>query len=115
MLFGKRKGRKHSPPKQKEGKKEMTEQEAAEILESWHSVAQWAGHSTEEVEYEPSIMDANMFTVYIGDLIKEISSNKVGIVDEIGKDGIVARIGDMQSWMSSGKFLWLQSPSEGTF
>lgn len=62
----------------------------------------------EQYDYEPSILDANMFTVYEGDLIKEISSSKVYVVDQIGKDGIVARIGDMQSWMSCSKFLWIQ-------
>ena len=41
---------------------------------------------TEQELYEPSIQDFNMFSVYIGDLVKEISTDRIWVVDDIGPD-----------------------------
>jgi hypothetical protein len=64
-----------------------------------------------DLDYEPSILDCNMFCVYIGDLVKEISTGKIWTVDDIGRDFIIARIGDMTSYMSQSKFIWVASPT----
>lgn len=88
----------------------VTPREAAQILEGWHSVATSVGHSCEQEEYEPSILDFSMFTVCIGDLVKEISTGKIWIVDEIGKNYIVGKIGDTTNYMSRSKFLWVATP-----
>ena len=85
----------------------ITPEEARQILESWHSVAKSVGH---ESDYEPSILDCNMFCVYIGDLVKEISTGKIWTVDDIGKDFIVGKIGEQTNYMSQSKFLWVTSP-----
>lgn len=61
--------------------------------------------------YEPSIQDFNMFSVYIGDLVKEISTGKIWIVDDIGKNFIIGKIGETTSYMSRSKFIWVASPS----
>ena len=85
----------------------ITPEEARQILEGWHSVAESIGH---ESDYEPSILDCNMFCVYIGDLVKEISTDKIWTVDDIGKDFIVGKIGEQTNYMSQSKFLWVTSP-----
>ena len=85
----------------------ITPEEARQILESWHSVAESVGH---ESDYEPSILDCNMFCVYIGDLVKEISTGKIWTVDDIGKDFIVGKIGEQTNYMSQSKFLWVATP-----
>ena len=61
--------------------------------------------------YEPSIQDFNMFSVYIGDLVKEIATDKIWIVNDIGNDFIIGKIGDTTTYMSRTKFLWVASPS----
>jgi hypothetical protein len=63
-----------------------------------------------ELDYEPSIQDCNMFSVYIGDLVKEIDTGRIWTVDDIGKDGISATIGETYTWMSPRKFVWVASP-----
>ena len=63
-----------------------------------------------ELDYEPSITDCNMFCVYIGDLVKEISTGKIWTVDDIGRDFIIGKIGDETNYMSQSKFLWVRSP-----
>ena len=63
-----------------------------------------------ELDYEPSILDCNMFCVYIGDLVKEISTDKIWTVDDIGRDFIVGKIGEQTNYMSQSKFLWVASP-----
>ena len=60
--------------------------------------------------YEPSILDFTMFTVCIGDLVKEISTGKIWIVDEIGKNFIIGKIGDTTNYMSRSKFMWVATP-----
>ena len=85
----------------------ITPEEARQILESWHSLAESVGH---ESDYEPSILDCNMFCVYIGDLVKEISTGKIWTVDDIGKDFIVGKIGEQTNYMSQSKFIWVTSP-----
>ena len=63
-----------------------------------------------ELDYEPSIQDCNMFSVYIGDLVKEISTDRIWIVDDIGPNFIIGKIGDTTNYMSTSKFLWVASP-----
>jgi hypothetical protein len=63
-----------------------------------------------ELDYEPSITDCNMFSVYIGDLVKEIETGKIWIVDDIGKNFIIGKIGEQTNYMSTSKFLWVASP-----
>jgi hypothetical protein len=63
-----------------------------------------------ELDYEPSILDCNMFCVYIGDLVKEISTGKIWTVDDIGRDFIIGKIGDTTQYMTQSKFLWVTSP-----
>lgn len=65
-----------------------------------------------DLDYEPSIQDFNMFSVYIGDLVKEIATDKIWVVDDIGKDFIIGRIGDMTNYMSRTKFVWVATPSQ---
>lgn len=61
--------------------------------------------------YEPSVQDCNMFSVYLGDLVKEISTGKIWVVDDIGKNFIIGRIGETTNYMSTSKFLWVATPS----
>jgi hypothetical protein len=63
-----------------------------------------------DLDYEPSILDCNMFCVYIGDLVKEISTGKIWTVDDIGRDFIVGKIGETTKHMTQSKFLWVTSP-----
>jgi hypothetical protein len=63
-----------------------------------------------ELDYEPSILDCNMFCVYIGDLVKEISTGKIWTVDDIGKDFIIGKIGETTNYMTQSKFLWVATP-----
>ena len=65
---------------------------------------------TEQELYEPSIQDFNMFSVYIGDLVKEISTDRIWVVDDIGPDFIIGKIGDTTNYMSRSKFIWVTSP-----
>jgi hypothetical protein len=60
---------------------------------------------------EPCILDCNMFTVYIGDLVKEISTGKIWIVDDIGRGFIIGKIGEVTNYMSQSKFIWVATPS----
>ena len=66
---------------------------------------------------EPCIEDCNMFTVYIGDLVKEISTGKIWTVDDIhvgsgrfSPSFIIGKIGETTTYMSQGKFLWVATP-----
>lgn len=63
-----------------------------------------------ELDYEPSILDCNMFCVYIGDLVKEISTGKIWTVDDIGRDFIIGKIGETTNYMTQSKFLWVATP-----
>jgi hypothetical protein len=72
----------------------------------------------QELDYEPCIVDCNMFTVYIGDLVKEISTGKIWTVDDIhfgngsrfSPNFIIGKIGEETNYMSQSKFLWVASP-----
>jgi hypothetical protein len=64
----------------------------------------------QELDYEPSIQDFNMFSVYIGDLVKEIATDKIWVVDDIGKNFIIGKIGETTNYMSRSKFIWVASP-----
>lgn len=61
--------------------------------------------------YEPTILDCNMFVVYIGDLVKEIRTGKIWTVDAIGKDYIIGKIGEETYYMTQSKFIWVASPA----
>jgi hypothetical protein len=63
-----------------------------------------------DLDYEPSILDCNMFCVYIGDLVKEISTGKIWTVDDIGRDFIIGKIGETTNYMTQSKFLWVATP-----
>jgi hypothetical protein len=63
-----------------------------------------------DLDYEPSILDCNMFCVYIGDLVKEISTGRIWTVDDIGRDFIIGKNGEVTNYMTQSKFLWVRSP-----
>ena len=88
----------------------ITPEEAAQILEGWHSVAESAGHSCDDYDYEPSIEDARMLQVYTGDLVKELETGKIWTVDEIHQNKITARSGDTIRTMHPDSFVWVASP-----
>lgn len=100
----------------------ITPEEAAQILEGWHSVAESFGHQCDdtraalsdkynsEYDYEPTIEDARMLQVYIGDLVKELETGKIWTVDDIHYNRITARSGDTIRTMHPNSFVWVASP-----
>jgi hypothetical protein len=89
----------------------VTPEEAAQILEGWHSVAESLGHQCDDsYDYEPTIEDAGMLQVYIGDLVKEVYTSKIWTVDEIRHNSVIARSGDTSKVLYPKNFVWVATP-----
>jgi hypothetical protein len=89
----------------------ITPEEAAQILEGWHSVAESVGHRCDDsYDYEPTIEDARMLQVYTGDLVKELETGRIWTVDEISNKFIMARSGETVRKMHPDSFVWVASP-----
>ena len=89
----------------------ITPEEAAQILEGWHSVAKSVGHQCDDsYDYEPTIEDARMLQVYIGDLVKELETGRIWTVDEIHHNRITAKNGETVRTMHPDSFVWVASP-----
>lgn len=89
----------------------ITPEEAAQILEGWHSVAESVGHRCDDsYDYEPTIEDARMIQVYIGDLVKELKTGTIWTVEEIYNRYIMARSGETVKSLHPKWFVWVASP-----